>query len=101
MANRHERRKTAVFERKMIPPTQLTGRICAWRDCEARFAGDMPAGWTNLILYWAPRPILNAADIPARDWLRDAVLCPEHTRLLDSQLKELGREVSGPVAGSA
>jgi hypothetical protein len=101
MSNRHERRRVVVLERKKVKLSELTGRMCAWDGCGASFKGDMPEGWTNLIMYWAPSPIPNVLDIPPADWLRDAGLCPEHTRLLESQLKDLGRAVSGPAAGCA
>jgi integrase len=47
------------------------------------------------------RPKINFRDIAPADFVRDAVLCPEHTRLLDSQLKDLGRAlISEPPAGT-
>jgi hypothetical protein len=44
---------------------------------------------------------LNFADIPPTDLLRDAVLCPEHTQILEGQLKDLGRAVMAEPKGSA
>ena len=44
MANR-ERRKGAVFTPTMVPASAIAGCRCAWRDCGARFKGDLPGGW--------------------------------------------------------
>jgi hypothetical protein len=104
--NRHERRKAAkVFELKMIPANQLGGMMCAWKGCEAvcepDAKHDLPRGWSALLLTRSFRHYANLLEIPPSECLRDACLCPEHTRLLDSQLEDLGRELKGPVAGTA
>jgi len=62
--------------------------------------GDLPAGWTNLVVY-SGKLALNFADIAPTDLLRDAVLCPEHTQMLESQLKDLGHAVMTEPMGSA
>jgi hypothetical protein len=109
--SRHERKGSAM-ERKgprgfwkleKIPASMITDMQCAWAGCEAHFKfGDgMPKGWTWLYVYWSHEPKTNLLDIVSKDCLRDAALCPAHTQLLDSQLKELGRTLSQPVAGSA
>jgi hypothetical protein len=67
----------------------ITGCVCAWHGCAARFTGNMPRGWTNLLTYWSKRPESNLLQIPPEDMLRDGVLCPEHARALESQLKNL------------
>jgi hypothetical protein len=94
-SNRHERRKAKKFELKLISKEQLAaaGSMCAWDGCEATFKGEMPRGWTILLTYWAKRPVLDLMTLPARDWMRDGVLCPEHTRALESQLKDLSRDL--------
>jgi hypothetical protein len=77
---------------------------CVWDGCQATFDGDNPpAGWTWtwLILYQSKQPFVNVLDIPPKDVLRDAALCPEHTKRLDEQLKELDRALSGPAIGNA
>jgi hypothetical protein len=106
--NRHERRKAAkVFELEMIPANQIGGMMCAWRGCEAVVKyddlrnGDLPGGWSALLLTRSLRHYANLLDIPPSDCLRDACLCPKHTQLLDSLLVDLGRELDGPVAGTA
>jgi hypothetical protein len=48
----------------------------------------MPRGWLNLLAYWSKRPEPNFLQIPPRNVLRDGVLCPEHSRSLESQLKD-------------
>ena len=107
MSNRHERRKAAkTFELKMIPANELAGVVCAWRDCEATCKpskdGDLPRGWSALLLTRGYRHYDYILSIPPSYCLRDAVLCPEHTRQLDSELLEdLGRELLGPPAGAA
>lgn len=90
-----------VFEGRDTPLSELTGHQCAWRGCEAAFEGDeAPEGWAWLILYHSMQPYLEFLEIPPTDLLRDAVLCPEHTKRLDEQMKDMGREISGPIAGN-
>jgi hypothetical protein len=91
---------TQVFEQVMVPVGKI-GSICAWEGCTATFQGDMPHGWINLLAYWAPRPLTNFWEIPVKDRMRDACLCPEHTRQLDSQLKPIGRALDAPAQGHA
>jgi hypothetical protein len=96
-------RKTKVLEDRFIPLSKLRGSMCAWAGCTASYlrADGMPKGWTFLQMYWSPEPVPNFLDVSAKDQLRDAVLCPEHTRVLDRQLKDIGRDVGGPAAGNA
>jgi hypothetical protein len=94
-----------VLELEMIPVSQFGGMMCAWKGCEAvcksDTKGDLPRGWSGLLLTRSLRHYANLLDIPPSDCLRDACLCPEHTRLLDSQLADLARELAGPAAGTA
>jgi hypothetical protein len=99
--NRHARRKAKVSELKTIQIADITGCICAWDGCAATFDGDMPKGWINLFAYWSPRAELAFWTIAPQHVLRDAVLCPEHTRALECQLKELSRLGSMPPMGVA
>jgi hypothetical protein len=99
--NRHERRKAKVSEVRTIPLTAISGFLCAWEGCPAKFQGDMPRGWINLLAYWSKCPELNFLKIPPQDVLRDGVLCPEHARALESHLKDLGRLGSMPSSGTA
>ena len=103
--NRHQRRKAAkTFELKKIPLNKLGGPMCAWKDCGATCKpdpnGDLPPGWSAILLTRGCR-YDHILSIPPSYCLRDAVLCPEHTRQLDLQLKDLGRELLGPAAGTA
>jgi hypothetical protein len=103
--NRHERRKAAkVAEIKWGRLADIT-HVCGWKGCEATCDpdqnGDLPSGWSAMLLTRSFRHVANLLDIPPGDCLRDSTLCPEHTRLFDSQLKDLHRELTGPVAGSA
>jgi len=96
MPNRHERRKAAVFERTITTPAefQALDSICAWKGCTA--IGDqqhgkpyLPKGWTALLLFWAEKAPNDFSDVMDSDMLRDCVLCPEHTAMLDNLLKPL------------
>ena len=100
--NRHARRKAKVFQVKTIPITAISGCMCAWDGCAATFKGDdMPRGWVNLLVYWSKRPELHFLKIPPQDVWSDGVLCPEHARVLESQLFDMGRLVSMPPMGVA
>jgi len=100
--NRHERRRAKVLERKNIPMEKIAGHLCAWDGCERTFQGEMPRGWSFMLLYWSKWPSLEFWDIPPNDGLRDAVLCPEHTKQLDGNLlKDIGQDLMRPPIGSA
>jgi hypothetical protein len=102
--NRHQRRRLGtVFEATEMTSSEVAaaGCICAWDGCTAVFKGDMPHGWTWLLMYWSKRPAMSVLYVPHRDVPRDAVLCPEHTVVLDGQLKYLGRELNFPAQGHA
>jgi hypothetical protein len=107
MPNRHERRRTKVFQAGTLTPQKAKEmlanlkRMCSWEGCEATVEGSLPKSWSNLVLYWSPMP--GALDaIPPENWLRDAVLCPTHTQALDGRLlKDIGRAVDAPAQGSA
>ncbi len=75
--------------------------LCAWDGCAESYGGDMPSNWRSLMVYWVPQPVMDFRAIAAETWDRDAVLCPEHVRVLDSQLKDIGRWTNAPVAGQA
>jgi hypothetical protein len=104
--NRQERRKAAkLFELKVMRASDISGVMCAWKGCEAAMNpdpnGDLPPGWSWLLLTRSYRHAANLLDIPPSDCLRDAALCPKHTRQLDSLLEDLARELTGPAAGTA
>jgi hypothetical protein len=109
--NRHERRKAKVkkvmkVEVVTITPEEagkmVSGRhMCIWDGCAATYNGDQPAGWRNLLVYGAPRPIIDIRKIPNDTWDRDAVLCPQHVKDLDGLLKDVGQRLKGSFAGSA
>jgi hypothetical protein len=89
------------MEKKMISVADLKSSICAWDGCTESFKGEMPKGWNYLLTYWAPHPTLDILSVPQRDMPRDGVLCPAHTRALESQLKDLGRELEQAPMGNA
>lgn len=105
MNNRHERRKaeaTEVTETTMTTAEfQALDSICIWEGCmEVTHVPlkklYLPEGWTALILFWAPEVPKNIMrDVPPENMFRDAVLCPQHTAMLQLQLKSRGKEVRG------
>jgi hypothetical protein len=107
MTNRHERRRAAkVSEIQMIPLNQIGGNMCTWKGCEAVYKTDhnrpldLPPGWSALLLTRSFH-VGNLLDLPPGECLRDGCLCPEHTRLFDTQLKDIDRALDGPTVGSA
>jgi hypothetical protein len=86
--NSPARPRSKVFEDKNVPLDDIVGCVCAWDGCTTRFGGSMPKGWINLLTYWSKRPEPNFLQIPPQDIWRDAVLCPEHARALQSHLKD-------------
>jgi hypothetical protein len=81
---------------------KVSAHECAWDGCTATFDGDKaPEGWAWLILYRSGRPHLNFLDIPSKDVLRDAALCPTHARQLERRVKDSGGALSGPTVGSS
>jgi hypothetical protein len=86
--NKPSHRVAKAFEDKSVPLAEITGCVCAWDGCAARFTGDMPRGWINLLAYWSKRPEMNFSTIPPQNVVRDGVLCPEHAGALESQLKD-------------
>lgn len=98
MLNRHERRRAKVIETKTVAISDIRGCMCSWDRCGKFFEGEQPFGWTWLIMYRSPQA---TQIIPLDDrLLRDSALCPEHTKLLDDQLKDIGRDISAPPAGN-
>jgi hypothetical protein len=86
MANRHERRRAAVFTPKTVPISTIQGHLCAWRDCQESFRGDLPDGWVWLLTYWSRKADFeNLLD----RLLLDIALCPSHTQALQDALKEM------------
>jgi hypothetical protein len=81
-------------------------RVCAWDGCtrSISFEKMTPPDWHSLIVYWSPfvDPKNTLEEVcSGPSCYRDAVLCPEHSKALDGLLKNIGREVSGPPAGTA
>jgi len=67
-----------------IPLSELKGCMCAWEGCKEAFEGDgLPPGWRVLVI--ARGLLFDAQNLLNAD--RDAVLCPEHFRQIDSLLK--------------
>jgi hypothetical protein len=85
--NKPSRRRAKAFEEKDVPLADIVGFVCAWDGCAARFGGNMPRGWINLLAYWSKRPEMNFLKIPSQNVVRDGVLCPEHARAIQCQLK--------------
>ena len=102
---RHKKRETNVLqsESRLVTREDVAEMplVCAWEGCGADFQGEQPSGWRNLLVFWAPVPILDITKIPPGTWDRDAVLCPAHVHELDGLLKDIGVRLKGPVAGEA
>ncbi len=99
-------RNPKVFrqEKKLIKLEDMPGSICAWAGCDATFKGPMPEDWRWLLVYWRSRPAITTKLVKianSRHCDRDAVLCPEHARELESQLKDLVRWADRPMSGEA
>jgi hypothetical protein len=93
-----------VFEKKNVRLSDLSSLVSAWDGCGASCPhDDMPKGWTRLLMFWSKKPELDFWKVPQRDWLRDAVLCPEHTAALERQLiaRDLDREPQGNLRRSS
>ena len=75
--------------------------VYVWRDCNARFRGDMPEGWTWQIAYWDRTPTIIRWS--AKQWrtrpYQDVALCPDHTRALNALYKDVGNAVDNVTVG--
>ena len=89
-----------IYERKMVKVSELVGNKCWWRGCDRTYVGDMPRGWRYLFTYWSRQVQPDFFKISLQDLGRDCVLCPEHVRALDGQLKESGKQLD-KVEGNA
>jgi hypothetical protein len=109
MSNTIKRRKPVTWRREVVEMTPAMakahmayGRICAWDVCENYCDGDLPPDWANLLTWWSPQPVMKVEDIVLGPFCtRDAVLCGQHARELESLLKTLpDRRLEGSI-GSA
>lgn len=109
-----KRRRVQQMELVTLTAGQLhsMGAICAWDGCETTYEqtsdGQPPKGWNILYTLKAYRGGLLPNGEPAMSLFhpgsglqRDAVLCPHHARILEGQLKSLGRELLDPDHGNA
>ena len=103
--HREDMAVTEIFEagtRSSYSAAELV-RWCAWRNCDNGFQGEMPAGWTWLITYWAPWPdaTRTIADVVTDQFCkRDAAICPRHSAELEALLRDIGGRLR-ETAGSA
>jgi hypothetical protein len=65
----------------------------------ATFNNDMPKGWVSLLAFWSEQPVFDLRHVRDDDWVRDAVLCPQHVKALEEQLKDMGRAGSTLAIG--
>jgi hypothetical protein len=74
---------------------------CGWKNCTAatEIGKALPPGWRWLSLWTGPVGSPPWADGNTED--RDAVLCPEHARLLHRELLEPIPERMGKTKGNA
>jgi hypothetical protein len=99
MPNRHERRRAAVTELRMVPVGQIKGCICCWNGCGKAFDDEMPKGWQCILMFGDPKDVLHILEI--EDWKRDGVLCPEHAEAVQSLLIPLLEVATRPSEGQA
>ena len=97
------KRQKQTIEQKWVKLGDLQGMACAWEGCEASFECPMPPDWRSLLVYWNPYPavdktLLEIARSTTCD--RDAALCPQHARMLEESLKDIGRWTRDPVGGT-
>jgi hypothetical protein len=74
----------------------ILANVCAWEGCRESFRSDeMPEGWRSMQLFWAPLPVTNLMQLMRQPniWDRDCCLCPQHARLLESYLKDIGNRL--------
>jgi len=64
VVNSPSRRMAKVFEERDVPLDDIVGCVCAWDGCKARFGGNMPRGWINLLTHWSGHPQSNFLQIP-------------------------------------
>ena len=91
---------------RTLTPKEIAeaGGMCAWDGCTATFEGELPTDWRWLLLYWqkSPDPVaLIKTLVSGLSIDRHAALCPGHTQMLGSQLKDLMRRTTEPPEGSA
>ncbi len=105
---KNKRAKQWVSEQRTMSPDDLKKMrvACAWDGCTRSLpsAEMQPPDWHNLIVYWSPFPDAKKTlgeIVTGPACYRDAILCPEHAKALDGLLKDIGRNLQGPAAGSA
>jgi hypothetical protein len=95
MAKRRFRRMVSEIREttpELMAEIARQGRICAWDECMNVCHGDLPPDWVNWLTWWWPQPDLTKmTDIVMSSFCtRDAVLCGDHARALQSLLKPIG-----------
>jgi hypothetical protein len=93
------RPKAQVWIRKQVRVTPemaeeilSRGRNCAWGGCTNSCQGDLPPDWINILTWWWPQPTMRTVEeiVMGPTCSRDAVLCGQHARELESLLEPLG-----------
>jgi hypothetical protein len=93
---------TTKFSFEMVPMSKLSGMHCAWDGCGESFDGEAPPGWVSLLTFPGMGDVTHdSVTIKLKKLVRDAALCPGHSRCLDAVLKDIGQRVAAPHQGSA
>jgi hypothetical protein len=93
---------TKLFHMEMVPKSKLSGMLCAWDGCRESFEGEAPPGWVSLLTFPGMGDVTHdSVSIKIDQLVRDAALCPGHSRCLDAVLKDIGQRVAAPHQGSA
>jgi hypothetical protein len=75
---------------EMVPleiAAKIAGRCCAWAGCSNVCEGDLSLDWVNVLTWWWPQPTLTIEEtVFGPTCTRDAVLCGQHARELESLL---------------
>jgi hypothetical protein len=69
----------------------LSRPACAWTGCSNACQGDLPPDWVYIVTWWWPQPTLRTIKeiVTGPTCTRDAVLCGQHARELESLLKPI------------
>lgn len=107
MSNRHERRRAAkIGSVRTMSYDEFSnmGSMCAWSGCMCTSSDHDKDGWSKLVLYRG-RTEPNFMAIAPDKMDSDAVLCPEHAKILHAELlldiSGLSRLFNAQPAGTA
>jgi hypothetical protein len=84
---------------KNIPIAEIKRAACAFDGClNTTNVGALDACWTSLLMFADKTPRINILEV--QNWVRDTVLCPEHSKTINGLLKPLHSHLGKKVGGS-